>query len=102
EAGADDYLGYPFNSREAALRIKALARRGKTKGDEEQFSRGPIQLDSTRYCVTIEGRPVRLTAVEFKLLRRLLAQAGRVQSRQALLETARGIEEIVETRTIDT
>jgi DNA-binding response OmpR family regulator len=102
EMGIDDYIGKPFNLREAILRCKAVLRRGKLNVREERLARGPILLDPIRYQVTVAGEAVHVTAVEFKLLRSLLAHAGEVQTREMLLRAARSNGLTVESRTIDT
>lgn len=103
EAGVADYIGKPCNSRELALRVKAVLRRGTRATAEEQLVRGPIQVDPARCRVTVENKQIKLTAVEFKLLWSMARQTGEVQSREALLTDARGNGEAqLESRTIDT
>jgi DNA-binding response OmpR family regulator len=86
--GADDYLGKPFAFAELVLRVRALARRGRshspvlTHGDGE----GLLVLDSLRRRVRRDGRPVPLTAKEFGVLEALLAADGAVVSAEDLLE----------------
>src|SRR5947209_16510188 len=102
EFGADDYVTKPFSPREIALRVKAILRRGKGDVVEEQLSVGDITVDPTRHQVTANGKPVRLTSVEFKLLSMLMLRRGRVQARDRLLNEVWGYESMIDTRTVDT
>ncbi len=102
EFGADDYVTKPFSPREMLLRIKAILRRGAGEMAEEQLTRGPITLDAARHRVLVGGKPVVLTAVEFKLLSMLMHRPGRVQARDRLLNEVWGYEAAIDTRTVDT
>ncbi|MEP6937006.1 MAG: response regulator transcription factor [Chthoniobacterales bacterium] len=102
EFGADDYVTKPFSPREIVLRVKAIIRRGKGEGVEEQLSIGAITLDPARHHVTVNGKAVRLTTVEFKLLSMLMLRRGRVQARDRLLNEVWGYESLIDTRTVDT
>lgn len=102
EFGADDYVTKPFSPREMLLRIKAILRRGQDDGAEENLTRGPITIDAARHRVLVSGRPVTLTAVEFKLLNMLMKRPGRVQGRDRLLNEVWGYETAIDTRTVDT
>jgi two-component system phosphate regulon response regulator PhoB len=102
EFGADDYVTKPFSPREIILRIKAIMRRGQGETGETRLTRGAITLDSSRHAVAVNGKPVRLTSVEFKLLSRLMERSGRVQARDRLLNEVWGYESIIDTRTVDT
>lgn len=102
EFGADDYVTKPFSPREIVLRIKAIIRRGKGDVIDEQLTVGPITLDPTRHEVTVNGKPIRLTSVEFKLLSMLMLRRGRVQARDRLLNEVWGYESLIDTRTVDT
>ncbi len=102
EFGADDYVTKPFSPREMLLRIKAILRRGAGEMAEEQLTRGPITLDAARHRVLVGGKPVVLTAVEFKLLSMLMHRPGRVQARDRLLNEVWGYETAIDTRTVDT
>src|SRR5438309_9850268 len=68
EFGADDYVTKPFSPREVLLRIKAILRRGQSESAEENLTRGAITLDPARHQVSVGGKRIRLTAIEFKLL----------------------------------
>jgi phosphate regulon transcriptional regulator PhoB len=102
EFGADDYVTKPFSPREMLLRIKAILRRGQSELAEENVTRGSITIDSARHRVLVAGKPVVLTAVEFKLLSMLMQRPGRVQARDRLLNEVWGYESAIDTRTVDT
>jgi two-component system phosphate regulon response regulator PhoB len=102
EFGADDYVTKPFSPREMLLRIKAILRRGQSDGAEESMTRGSITIDSARHRVLVAGKPIVLTAVEFKLLSMLMQRPGRVQARDRLLNEVWGYESAIDTRTVDT
>ena len=106
EVGADDYLTKPFSMRELMARIKAVLRRARPEGGApagEPILRGPgdLALDVERRQVTIAGQPVTLTRLEFDLLHCLLENAGRVLSRERLLEQAWGYDFAGDTRAVD-
>jgi len=109
EIGADDYVVKPFSPRELVLRVGAVLRRAQTPvpipssgTHEPKIVIGPMQIDPERHLVTVEGQPIILTALEFKLLIDLVERKGRVQSRDALLERVWDYASGVETRTVDT
>src|SRR5438128_1480660 len=102
EFGADDYVTKPFSPREVLLRIQAIMRRSEGKVDEEQLSAGLITIDPARHQVSVAGKVIHLTSIEFKLLRTLLQRRGRVQARDRLLNDVWGYESIIDTRTVDT
>src|SRR5213593_4300361 len=102
EFGADDYVTKPFSPREVVLRIQAILRRSEGKPDEEHLRAGPIVIDPARHEVSVHGKHVDLTSLEFKLLRTLMQRRGRVQERDRLLNDVWGYESIIDTRTVDT
>src|SRR6266404_3163806 len=102
EFGADDYVTKPFSPREVILRIRAILRRSEGKPDEEHLSAGPIVIDPARHEVSVDGKRVNLTSLEFKLLRTLMQRRGRVQERDRLLNEVWGYESVIDTRTVDT
>ena len=102
EFGADDYVTKPFSPREVTLRIKAILRRGEPKWDGDHLRAGPIQIDPARHEVSVDGKAVILTMLEFKLLRTLIERRGRVQARDRLLNDVWGYESVIDTRTVDT
>jgi two-component system phosphate regulon response regulator PhoB len=102
ELGADDYVVKPFSPREVVLRINAILRRGQAEPVDERLTAGPITIDPARHRVSVGGRPVNLTSLEFKLLRTLMQRRGRVQERDRLLNDVWGYESVIDTRTVDT
>jgi len=104
QGGADDYVAKPFDAREVVLRIQALAKRAKSTAaaPDTRMAAGSVVIDLERHEVTAEGKPVDLTATEFKLLRTLVERKGRVQTRERLLEDVWNYAPDIETRTVDT
>ena len=104
ELGADDYITKPFSIREFRSRVRALLRRaalGAVEGARDLVTVDGLSLDLSKRTVELDGRRVDLTYVEFELLRTLAAKAGRVYSRQALLQSLWGDYAYREPRTID-
>jgi len=105
ELGADDYVTKPFSVRELMARIKAVLRRAQPAEDETPGSllHGPggLQLDVEQRAASVGGQPVELTKLEFDLLYTLLREAGRVLTRQRLLEQAWGYTYVGDTRAVD-
>src|ERR1043166_976182 len=102
EFGADDYVTKPFSPREVILRIRAILRRGEATPEDEPLTAGPISIDPARHEVSVAGKRVTLTSIEFKLLCTLMQRRGRVQERDRLLNDVWGYESIIDTRTVDT
>jgi DNA-binding response OmpR family regulator len=102
EFGADDYVTKPFSPREVILRIRAILRRGDGSAGDGEIVAGPIVIDSVRHRVLVNGKPVHLTSIEFKLLHSLAAKRGRVYARDRLLNEVWGYESVIDTRTVDT
>ena len=84
------------------LRVRAIIRRGEAKQDDERLIAGAITIDPARYEVSVNGKRINLTSLEFKLLRMLMQRRGRVQSRDRLLNDVWGYDSIIDTRTVDT
>ena len=103
ELGADDYMTKPFSPRELVLRIQSVLRRASGQPEESATIKlGGIVVDRTRHAVTIKGKAVELTAIEFKLLATLMERRGRVQSRDVLLNDVWSYDAAIDTRTVDT
>jgi len=102
EFGGDDYVTKPFSPREVVLRIKAILRRAEGGAEDERLSAGSIVIDPARHEVSVHGKRVNLTSLEFKLLRTLMQRRGRVQARDRLLNDVWGYESVIDTRTVDT
>jgi DNA-binding response OmpR family regulator len=103
ELGADDYVSKPFSPRELVLRVRALLKRRRgEEGGRPPLVAGELRLDRDRHEVTIGGRPIDLTATEFKLLAHLMDNPGRALTRDQLLDSVWGTEAFVTDRTIDT
>ena len=100
ELGADDFVTKPFSVREVVLRIKAILRRRAP--EEMREAVGPIRIDNEAHRAYVADAEVELTSLEFKLLVALMARAGRVQSREQLLDEVWGLSPETQTRTVDT
>jgi two-component system response regulator BaeR len=98
ELGADDYICKPFSPREVVARVRAVLRRisASAIGDSP-----PIVLDEERFEARVRGRALVLTPVEFRLLRKLAAQPGRVFSRAHLIDALYVDHRVVSDRTVD-
>jgi two-component system response regulator CpxR len=104
EAGADDYLPKPFHTREMVARIRAILRRTQ-QGGRGRASRvieaADVRLDLGARTVMCDSVPIELTTMEFDLLRALMESAGRVLSRDALLDRIDGRQASPFDRSID-
>jgi DNA-binding response OmpR family regulator len=101
ELGADDYVAKPFSPRELLARVQAAIRRSKRSNRHGLITFGNIQIDFASMRATKDGRPVMLTAHEFKLLRFFLNNPERVLTRDELLNEVWEYNAHDSTRTVD-
>lgn len=102
ELGADDYVCKPFSPREVVARARGILRRMQPQQSEGQMLRiGPLELDTTGHNLRVNGEPLTLTPIEFRILATMIEQPRRVWSRGQLLERARGTDFAGYERNID-
>lgn len=106
EVGADDYVTKPYRLRELVARMRAVLRRapadaGLTEIAGEVLAVGDVVLDPERHEVTIRGEAVSLPLKEFELLALLLDNAGRVLTRDVLIDRVWGHDYVGDTKTLD-
>ncbi len=102
EIGADDYVVKPFSPRELILRIAAVLRRSLPDDIEKPWKNEGLHVDFQAYRVEVDGSEAALTATEFKLLSDLLRNAGRVRTRDQLLNSVWEYQFEGYARTVDT
>ena len=104
ELGADDYVTKPFSVRELVSRVRANLRRVRPPGGsaaDEILTAGPVRMDIERHEVAVRGEIVPLPPKEFELLEVLLRRAGRLVTREFLIEEVWGPDYHGDTRTLD-
>jgi two-component system response regulator BaeR len=100
ELGADDYVCKPFSPREVVARVATVLRRTRRLPVPVAQSSGLV-MDEAAWRATLDGTPLDLTAVEFKLLAVLARQPGRIHSRDQLMDAMYRDERVVADRTVD-
>jgi two-component system response regulator RegX3 len=111
EVGADDYVTKPYRIRELVARIRAQLRRTSMEataeterpevGSDTELREGGVSLDPDAHRVTVDGAEVALPLKEFEVLHLLLANAGRVLTRETLIDRVWGTDYVGDTKTLD-
>jgi two-component system phosphate regulon response regulator PhoB/two-component system alkaline phosphatase synthesis response regulator PhoP len=102
ELGADDYVIKPFSPKELVARVKAVLRRKKGEDYTKKITIGDfLEMDLTKYTVTVNGKTINLTTTEFKILQLLGSKIGWVFSRDSILNHLWGHDKYVIDRTVD-
>lgn len=101
ELGADDYICKPFSPREVVARVKAVLRRSQSDAATKSAMRSVVSLNEQNMEVTVTGKSVDLTSIEFKLFALLFSQPGRIFSRQYILDNIYQDYRVVSDRTVD-
>ncbi|MFG1357353.1 response regulator transcription factor [Xanthobacter pseudotagetidis] len=100
DAGADDYLGKPFDLDELAARVRAIARRGQGRAEPTLQAAGLV-LDPATLGATVDGRVVALSRREFAVLAALMERPGVIRSKGEIEERLYGWQEEVESNTVE-
>ena len=90
DLGADDYITKPFNAREVIARLRAVMRRSADVDEEPVFKTGALEVDLAARLVKLKGEEVKLTSIEYALLRLLIKHAGKVVMQRQLLREVWG------------
>ena len=101
DSGADDYITKPFSPAELIARIRAVLRRANPALEGEKLTFADLSMDLAAHRVHRGERAIHLGPTEYRLLRHMLQQPGRVFSREQLLDAVWGRDVYVELRTVD-
>ena len=101
DSGADDYVVKPFSARELLARIKAVLRRSRETEDDGSIQAGPLRLDGRQQKLLVHGQGVHVGPTEYRLLHFFMSHAGRVYTRNQLLDFVWGGGSDIEDRTVD-
>jgi two-component system response regulator RegX3 len=108
EVGADDYVTKPYRIRELVARIRVQLRRATLdqtgeidRPSDTALRVGTVELDPEEHRVTVDGEPVALPLKEFEVLHLLLANVGRVMTRETLIDRVWGADYVGDTKTLD-
>lgn len=102
ELGADDYIGKPFEPRELVARIQSILRRTSSADyDQPVLQFEGIEIDTDARVVSVDGKRIELTSMEFELLVTLARRTGKKVSRDEILNDLRGIDAAIMTRSVD-
>ena len=105
EIGGDDYVTKPFSPRELVARVNVILRRATSRGSDKNSStplaQGGLSVDPEQHVAAFAGTPLRLTAIEFGILRAFLARPAAVFSREQIMAAAYHLNIQVSDRTID-
>ena len=103
ELGADDYVVKPFSAREVTARVRAVLRRSgsRPQAADGAIEIGELRLDPSRHEATLAGEPLDLSRKEFELLHTLMAEAGSVITREALIDRVWDMNWFGSTKTLD-
>lgn len=107
EVGADDYVSKPYRLRELVARMRSVLRRVESRetvparNGSEPLSAGGVMVDTVSHVVTVDGAGVQLPLKEFELLELLVANVGRVLTRDTLIDRVWGSDYVGDTKTLD-